>query len=417
MNVRDHLQQLETTHGWAAAWALLLLAFALPLAQGVVPLLIVLVTLLMLWRHRPIRLPMADARFYRSPLPWMLLFYAWHVAGMAWTSNVGEGLFDLEVKLSLALFPLLFMMLPSTARVGGEAFLSAFIGGCAVSVPFCLGGALWRSITLPEAVWTQEFISSPFSLFMHPSYAAMYLCTALAILYLGMDPSAIRPFVRRTLAALLVIGIVLMASKIGWVVLLLLLLGIVAARWRQVALRMDAVVGTAVLVGGIVLLNTVSIYTSERIEEMRQAIVEPEHQAATTTSTAIRWLVWDAALEVIADSPLMGTGTGDVKDELLVVYAEKGYVSALEQRLNPHSQFLQSAAALGMVGLLLLLAALMVPVIHAVRAWDILSLAFLFIAVLNWGVESMLEVQAGSVYFALLSWALLLRSDRVVHLK
>jgi O-antigen ligase len=322
---------------------------------------------------------------------------------------MGEGLFDLEVKLSLLLFPLLLGVLAPAVRKGGQLLLTAFVLGNALVVPIGLVAATWRMYTLPWAAWSQELISSPFSLFLHPSYAALYMTMALALLLLGDVLHTLGRVWRGLLITSLAVGIVLMAGKMGWIAGLVLLLFVLWRCWRMVIRRAEALFALVLLLGGIVLLQNLSVYAAERITEMRTAIVEEEHSVAASSSTGVRWLVWDAALEALRQRPLLGSGTGDVKDELLLIYADKGYTSALEQRLNPHNQFLQSGVALGLPGLLLLLALCLVPGWLAWQRGDHLLVAFLGLNALNWSVESMLEVQAGSVVLAVMAWALMLR--------
>jgi O-antigen ligase len=408
MRITAHLRVTYQVHGPWATGSMAALGLALPLAPGLVPLFIVTTVITLLLRHRPLRWHGGSSP-WQGPLPWMLAFYLWHMVGMAWTRNMGEGLFDLEVKLSLLLFPLLLGVLAPAARQGGRVLLAAFVLGNAAVVPIGLLAATWRMYSLPWAAWSQELISSPFSLFLHPSYAALYLAMALALLLLGDVLPTVGRAVRALLITSLAVGIVLMAGKMGWIAGALLLLFVLVRRWTVRARRLEAALALVLVVGGIVLLNRVSIYAAERITEMRTAIVEEEHSSTAASSTGIRWLVWDAALEALRQRPLLGAGTGDVKDELLLIYADKGYTSALEQRLNPHNQFLQSGVALGLPGLLLLLALCLVPGWWAWRRGDHLLLAFLGLNALNWTVESMLEVQAGTVFLAVVGWALMMR--------
>jgi O-antigen ligase len=122
--------------------------------------------------------------------------------------------------------------------------------------------------------------------------------------------------------------------------------------------------------------------------------------AATDQSSALRVLVWDVATDLIAAHPIAGTGTGDIKDELVEAYTRRGFVHAAEERLNAHSQFLQTAATLGLPGLMLLVLLLGIPLIHTIRMRDHVATVLLLSSTLNWAVESMLEVQAGVVFFS-----------------
>lgn len=84
------------------------------------------------------------------------------------------------------------------------------------------------------------------------------------------------------------------------------------------------------------------------------------------------------------------------------IYSERGQDWVYEHRLNAHSQFLQSTACLGIAGGVVLVLMLLLPLIGPWRR-DPLVLLFLLVCALNWAVESMLEVQAGVVWTALMA--------------
>nr|MBP7516096.1 O-antigen ligase family protein [Flavobacteriales bacterium] len=133
--------------------------------------------------------------------------------------------------------------------------------------------------------------------------------------------------------------------------------------------------------------------------EVRRAATEREHDAKAQTSSEVRWLTWDSAWRLFKERPLSGTGTGDIKDELVRDYIAHDFTTAAEHRLNAHDQFLQTAACLGIPGAMLILAMVVVPLLARGRR-DALTTLFLLICAVNWVVESMLEVQAGAVFFA-----------------
>jgi len=69
-------------------------------------------------------------------------------------------------------------------------------------------------------------------------------------------------------------------------------------------------------------------------------------------------------------------------------------------RLNAHNQYLQTYIALGIPGALLLILMLVLPGWLAVRRIHFIYFSFLAVFAFNILVESMLEVQAGVIYYA-----------------
>ena len=199
---------------------------------------------------------------------------------------------------------------------------------------------------------------------------------------------------------LLITAVVLLASKVGWIALIALLL---VAFFRTGTRYLLPAIVALVLVGGY---TAASPFMREKIDQARLVFVATEPAPDATGSSEVRLLVWRAARDVAADHWPWGTGTGDVKNELVAEYERSGYVQPFTLRLNAHSQFLQSAVALGIGGLILLGTMLLIPFLQGIidRRWP--AVLFYTLMVVQCAVESILEVQAGVLFFALLALAL-----------
>jgi O-antigen ligase len=79
------------------------------------------------------------------------------------------------------------------------------------------------------------------------------------------------------------------------------------------------------------------------------------------------------------------------------LYLKRGETYAAERQLNAHNQYLQTGAELGWFGLCALLACL--GSLWYARQAEISALFFASLCALNFLFESMLEVQAGIVFF------------------
>src|SRR5205823_1575205 len=76
--------------------------------------------------------------------------------------------------------------------------------------------------------------------------------------------------------------------------------------------------------------------------------------AEEENSTNTRLRIWSYALELIKQHPLFGVGTGDVKDELEIVYKQHNYIPGILKHFNSHNQFLQTCITLGLCGMVIL---------------------------------------------------------------
>ena len=105
------------------------------------------------------------------------------------------------------------------------------------------------------------------------------------------------------------------------------------------------------------------------------------------------------AFKTIAKKPVIGAGTGDVEEVYNEVLKNEGFVKDGDMTYNAHSQYLPTAIALGIVGLLILLANVLFPFISGFKERNLLYIGLGVIVAFNILVESMLERQAGVMFF------------------
>jgi len=332
-----------------------------------------------------------------------LAFYGWHVLGLGWTTNLPAGYFDLEVKLSLFVCPWIF----STRPFRGEQVdrvLGAFVLGCGVASLVLLVRAVYFWFFLHE----NKFFYEAFSSLMHPSYFSMYLNMAIISLLLAFSKKG------NTLSKgwlflfpLFVIVVVLLSSKMGLIGLLLIIM--VWLCWLVVSKRRYLLGGGVLflLAAGIWSIFQFSPAVSVRIKSAVSAVSSGSSDKTNAESTAVRMLIWGSAREVIAEHPLVGAGTGDSKEVLMEKYKEEGITGAYKKNLNAHNAYLQIWVALGGVGLLLLLALLVLPVRIGWMDKKPAVICFTLLLALNFIPESMLETEAGVMYYGFFGCLLL----------
>jgi O-antigen ligase len=73
----------------------------------------------------------------------------------------------------------------------------------------------------------------------------------------------------------------------------------------------------------------------------------------------------------------------------------------MNQKLNAHNQYLQTFISIGIIGLIILLYMLVFPAIRAFQQKDFIFMIFLAVFAVNIMLESMLENQAGVIFYAL----------------
>jgi O-antigen ligase len=123
------------------------------------------------------------------------------------------------------------------------------------------------------------------------------------------------------------------------------------------------------------------------------------NKAEQPNSTNIRKHIWKYSFRVIEKNILFGVGTGDLKDELFKEYQSDNYSYGVQKKPSPHNQFLHTAVILGVTGLIILFLIFILPVLSAIKKKDWFFAFFMVIIFLNCMTESILEREAGILFF------------------
>lgn len=112
-----------------------------------------------------------------------------------------------------------------------------------------------------------------------------------------------------------------------------------------------------------------------------------------------RAFTFKASLEVISENPLLGVGIGDLQTQLNKIY-NRWNLSAYFYSLNPHNEYLYTAASTGVIGFFLLLVMLLLPTTLSFKTKNYLIAAFYLIFVLSFMTEALLARYWGVALFS-----------------
>lgn len=351
-----------------------------------------------------------------------VLFYLVHVIGMSYTSDWQYGLQDLETKLSFLIFPVILPGLVGNGK-GWRLIRPAFVAGTVFAVILCLGNACYLYLNDRDPA---HFFYVSYSFLLHPTYFSMYL--NLSILFLMdryfMHGDKEKSWSRRGagfLVLFLLINMQLLSARMALISGYATLIIYCLFAGRQIIFRKNRIrpLLTGMLL--VILSQFLLLRTSNRFNQVEQAIVQEVHSSASDTSGVSpesnssnqRIHVWKSALELIRDHPFIGVGTGDIRTELASYYERDKYTYGTQHWLNPHNQYFHTTAILGLFGLAALLLYLMVPLYSAWKMKDGLFVSFLLLLILNGLTESIFEVQKGVLFAAYFTVMFYLHSSRV----
>jgi O-antigen ligase len=327
-----------------------------------------------------------------------ILFFLAHAIAYFFSVNKKEALFSIELKLSFLILPILFFISDFDNKTKNK-LLFTFVFSCLLSVFICIINSLFYFFKNNELLTYNNFC-----LFMHPSYFSMYLCFSVIILFLRFNYLNFFNYQKIIVGLsvfILLLGIFFAASKMGILTFLILIpVVILYILWMNKNYKLIIISVLFFTIGSLFFLLSDSI-AAARLRSSFQFLSSSENNIdkSTTESNAVRVLVWQQAIQLIKEKPILGYTPGDVNDKLYASYKENELTGALENKLNAHNQFLQTSLGIGVIGLLILLSLILFPIINGIKTKNVLIIFFSFLLFLNFIVESMLQTSAGTLFF------------------
>lgn len=373
-------------------YAILLLAFVIPLERKLTPPLIILflITSLLNNKYKKLNNP--------AILIFTFLFFL-YLFGIIHSNNVSNALTIVVEKLSLLIFPVAIYLSNIDFKNKLNSIFISFIDGCVVSSIISI------IVSLIGFYFKQDsslFFYGNISTYLHSSYFAMYLSFGLIIIYSCLfyqnSANPIKPFKSIFLLIYFSVFIVLLSSKTGLFSLIIIHTSAILYYVIKNKTYLKGLLATLLLILGFVLVYQTSSVIKNRINELLQVVNSGDTTEGTTTGARIE--IWKIATELIKTKPIIGYGTGDVTDVLTHQYNQKGFDDFAEKHLNAHNQFLQTSIALGLIGGLTLVFMLIIPLFISYHEKHYLYIFFIILIALNFITESMLERQTGVVFYA-----------------
>jgi len=380
-----------------------ILAFMLPVYKKIVPLIIVLLFVVVLYytirkkTFRSFRLTTASAA--------SIALYLLYAVGLLYTSNMKAGLFDMQVKMSFLAFPVLFALATPFFKPGFRARIEqVFIAGVFFISLLLL---TLSTIRFAHSLDFKEFFYIHFSRFFHPSYFAMYVNVALLLL---MNIIAQQwKSLKKTHVSLLVLICVffllvvfLTNSKAGIIVSLISMLLFLLIKVFSIRNKKAGIIALVSFIGLAIMIWALVPGVKSRFQDAYISLTAFEkHQSNNPgEGSAQRIVIWKCSLQAVQDNPVIGTGTGDVHEILDKKFTEYGFHYGVKLHRNAHSQYYQTAIALGIIGFLMLLFMFFSLLIQGIRNKEAVIVLITLVFLLHFFVESMLETQAGTVFIA-----------------
>jgi len=340
------------------------------------------------------------------------------IIGLLYSSDVNEGMFFLEKKLSILFIPLIIFFITDKVRLQLNSILKAFILANFLASIICLILAVKKSLVIGEegnlifepshwptvtegfsffkliAYRYSNFSHSFLSVFHHPSYFSIYiLFSIVSIIYFIKWEKNYKP-IYYLLIFYFSVFLWLLSSRAAYVTYLtgfLVLIVILILKHQKYW------IGFIMILLGIT-VSTIALSNKQLRENMKESIHLAEGKELNEDSDMRLWL-WKSGLEVFNENILFGVGTGDIKAELKKKYEKYKLSLASEHNYNLHNQYLDIGVRLGIVGLILFLSWILYTLYVTIKNKQFLFFFFMLIMLVNFFFEVVLNSIAGVSFF------------------
>lgn len=337
----------------------------------------------------------------------LLMLYLLYIVGVFYSSDIKEAFFDLEVKLPIIIFPILFLFLPQNflSKRKFWFYTTAIISGLIINIFFCFISGIIRSINdslplIPEISYTKLTISS------HPSYASLFSSIALILVY-RMPSKELFKINKRTnyiiktiLFFIITVFLLMLKSRSGFIAMTIVSIWII---FDIFIIEKRKIVSLITLF--LISILYITIFNLNQFSGRYYNAIDKMSDKTTTNqpnenSMSQRKFIYLNSLNIILEKPLFGYGTGDVKQTLNKLYNKEQ--TNFKSYLNAHDQFLQTSIALGLIGLILLLLVFILPITNMFNQKEYFLVTIFLLIVAGFLFESMLEREMGTYFFGLI---------------
>ncbi len=349
--------------------------------------------------------------FKTRPLGWFFIgYFVWMLIGLLYSDNLGAAKVDIVQKLTFIIFPVILLYNNRIKSRHLRGLIRLFYWTVFVLSIYMLAKAwvnYYTQIPLLQSdldYFTYEKLAA--NVGIQPIYLSMYMVFAFfAVLW----DFFLQPKIGLTKAGNLMATIwlfhfymmvVLLSSRMELMILIFLASVLTlwleykkeSRKWFQAIFK--------VLVLGSVTIILLGAFPINKARYQEMIDFKKDYTETKWGGRDIRIQKWLNTLELISEQPLIGTGTGDMQDELQKVYKRNKFDVAYNYKFNPHNQYFQTWATFGLIGLFLLLGILAVSLKHSISSGNLLYVLLVLILSLSMITESILERHKGLVFFS-----------------
>lgn len=357
--------------------------------------------------------------------PW-IIFYLLHIISYFYSENRQGSAFDLQVKLSLIVFPIVIGTGNLSLKLFGKIILS-FATGISFIALFCFIRALniWQDTGSNVMFFYHNLVNNLDANAIYMSWYTLVAISALLLFPWSNYNYKMPKWIRIIILVILSAFVILLSSRL---LLTLFFVVTIPVFFYNYARNTHLTTGKILVSGTILITILLLVFTTKNpIKQRYDDILHKNFNQVWLTdysnvedssfsNLTLRLFIWRIGFENVKEHKLFayGAGNGDVtilQNEKMAEYKIRNINStdpASQSNLhniNTHNMFLQSLMMLGIPGLLMFILIIVLPFLclNTVGEVKYIYIIFNIIAFLFMMQESALQSQAGVVFFSLFS--------------
>ncbi len=344
-----------------------------------------------------------------------ILFFFWQVVGMLYSDNLKEGWRNLELRVSLLIFPLILISPGDMICKRVHILLKIFAISTFSFLLFCYLYAFYRSLSilngslifnpfLQEYTWLNYFYALEFAIFQHTSYLSMFTLMSFYIALenaFGIYGQRKYRYLWLIISGTLMISIYFLSSRAGILAAFLTLPVYLFIKLKSLdKLRFFWI---SMLLMTVIFIPIV--LTNPRVNNYKDW--REKHRSTSSNLSNDRMIIWNSAKTILKQNFILGVGTGDIQEELNEEFRSTGYIKLAEVNTNSHNQYLEILIENGLISLIIFFSMILMMFYISYKKRNILYLMFLLLVVISFLFETMLNRLAGVTFFSLFSFLLI----------
>ena len=344
----------------------------------------------------------------RKYLQWMVLFFVIIVVSVFLSVNSQKALRYLDPRLPLIYFPLSIGVLELT-REFTRSVLLAFAWLTCLIMLLCLGSAIYHSdfFRRPEFLYNDSLTEI---LKQQSIYISLLVNFSIYIFvwYIINRKERSRNWMIVAVVFLFVMSY-LLASRNQMLVLYAFTVGF---GFYYIFKRKKFLTGVSLIAGLVICVFMVFLFFPKTVNRYRelmytqfnyQSMGKESHYNMEVTKDQwnganFRMAAWRCGWELFLAHPVAGVGIGDKKDVLMGKYREKNFQFGIQTQKNVHNNYLDILYSMGIVGLILFIAAWVVfPLIEVTSQKNRLGMLIILTFVCAWITEVYFDRSLGGM--------------------